>query len=429
MNWPIIFYFVNALLLQISEWMKKKGVCFFSPTEHAVQLDLIGKVHGYVSAESYFNNLKEQDKTDKTYGALLNCYVRQRQTDKSLSHLQKMKEMGFASSPLSYNDIMCLYVNLGQHEKVPDVLAEMKENNVSPDNFSYRICMNSYGVRSDIEGMEKVLKEMESQPCIVMDWNTYTVAANFYIKAGLTNKAINALKKSEETLDKKDATGYNQLISLYASLGKKEEVLRLWNLQKSACKRCINKDYIIMLDSLVRLGELKEAEKVLEVWQSSENCYDFRIPYSLIVGFAEKGQCEKAETLLEDLMEKGKVTTPNSWGMVAAKYLEKGETKKAFKCTKAALSLRSGKAWKPNPRSTAGILSWLGDKGSVEEVEAFVDSLRTVVPVNRHMYHALLKAHIREGKAVDTLLEGMKTEKIDEDEETKNILAMGQNST
>lgn len=171
----IILYF----RLQVSEWMNKKGICAFSPTEHAVQLDLIGKVQGFLSAETYFNNLRDQDKTDKTYGALLNCYVRQRQTEKSLSHWQKMKDMGFASSALTYNDLMCLYANIGQYEKVRDILNEMKRNEVSPDNFSYRICINSYGVRSDIEGMEEILKEMESQPHILMDWNTYSVVATF----------------------------------------------------------------------------------------------------------------------------------------------------------------------------------------------------------------------------------------------------------
>ncbi|KAM0999348.1 hypothetical protein ACFX2A_006227 [Malus domestica] len=30
--------------LQISEWMNQKGICIFSPVEHVVQLDLIGKV-------------------------------------------------------------------------------------------------------------------------------------------------------------------------------------------------------------------------------------------------------------------------------------------------------------------------------------------------------------------------------------------------
>lgn len=46
---------------------------------------------------------------------------------------------------------------------------------------------------SDLEGVEKVFKEMEGQPHIVMVWNTYAVVADLYIKAGQTNKAINAL--------------------------------------------------------------------------------------------------------------------------------------------------------------------------------------------------------------------------------------------
>ena len=69
--------------------------------------------------------------------------------------------------------------------------------------------------------MERILTEMESQPPIKMDWNTYAVVANFYIKAGLTEKAIDALKRSEQKLDNKDGTGYNHLMSLYASFGNK----------------------------------------------------------------------------------------------------------------------------------------------------------------------------------------------------------------
>ncbi|XVF27653.1 hypothetical protein REPUB_Repub14bG0126900 [Reevesia pubescens] len=411
--------------LQVSEWMNKNGLCAFSPTEHAVQLDLIGKVHGSLSAESYFDILTDQDKNEKTYGALLNCYVRQRQIDKSLSHLQKMKELGFASSPLTYNDIMCLYTNIGKHEKVADVMKEMKENKISPDNFSYRICINSFGIRSDLEGMERILREMESQPHIEMDWNTYAVIANFYIKAGLTEKAIDALKESEKKLDSKDGTGYNHLISLYASLGSKSEVLRLWGLEKDACKRYINKDFSTMLQSLVRLGEFKEAEKVLKDWESSGNCYDSRMPNIVIIGYTEKGLCEKAEAMLENLMEKGKSTTPNSWGVVATGYLDKGQVRKAFECMKAALSLFvENKGWKPNLRVITSILDWLGDEGSIQDVEDFVASLRTAIPVDRKMYHALLKANIRGGKRVDKLLVLMKADKIDEDEETKTILAM-----
>ncbi|KAJ4832401.1 hypothetical protein Tsubulata_009544 [Turnera subulata] len=415
--------------LEVSEWMNQKGICLFSPAEHAVHLDLIGKVRGFAAAEDYFNNLRNRDKTDKTYGALLNCYVRQRQTEKAISHWEKMREMGFASTSLAYNDIMCLYTHGGQYEKVPDVLAEMKKNSVSPDNFSYRICINSYGVRNDIEGMERVLNEMEGQQHIAMDWNTYAVAANFYIKAGLADKAIDALKKSEEKLDKKekDGTAYNHLISLYATLGSKAAVLRLWELQKSACKRRINRDYINVLKALVKLGEFEEAVEVLGEWESSGNCYDVRVPNCLVAGFAERGLCDEAKSLLEDLVERGKAISHKSWGIVAGGYLDIGELAKAFLSMKAALCIDvEGKEWKPEPRVITGILNWLGDEGSSEDAEAFVASLRNFIPMSREMYHALLKAKVREGKEVKGLLIGMRMDKLDENDETKKILSMRQ---
>ncbi|XVE88032.1 hypothetical protein DITRI_Ditri19aG0036000 [Diplodiscus trichospermus] len=413
--------------LEVFEWMSKKGLCAFSPTDHAVQLDLIGKVHGLLSAESYFDKLKDQEKTEKTYGALLHCYIRQLQMEKSLSHLQKMKELGFATSTLVYNDIMSLYTNTGKHEKVPDVMREMKENKVSPDNFTYRTCINSYGVMSDLGGMERILTEMESQPHIKMDWNTYAVVANVYRKAGLTEKALDALKKSEQMLDDKDGIGYNHLISLYASLGNKAEVLRLWDLQKDACKRHIDRDFIVMLQSLVKLDGFEEAEKVLKEWELSSNHYDFRIPNIVVIGYAEKGLHEKAEAMLENLMKKGKATAPRGWGVVATGYLDKGQVEKAFGCMKTALSLtvrNDGWNWKPNVRVIASILDWVGDEGSIRDAEYFVTSLRRTIPVDRKMYHALLKASIRDGKSVDKLLDLMKADKIEEDEVTKTILAI-----
>ncbi|CAL5183428.1 unnamed protein product [Lathyrus oleraceus] len=410
--------------LQVSEWMNKNGVCIFSSVEHAVHLDLIGKVHGFVSAETYFNSLKKQDRNEKTYGALLNCYVRQRHVDKSLSHLKKMKELGFALSPLTYNNIMCLYTNIGQHENVAGVLSEMKENHVLPDNFSYRICINSHGVRSDIEGMKTILKEMENQPHIVMDWNTYSVVANFYIKVGLSGEAIDALRKCEARLEDKDGEGYNHLISLYARLGKKNEVLRLWEMEKNACKRCINRDFITMLESLVKLEEFDEADKILKEWEYSGNCYDLGVPNVVIVGYSEKDFPERAEAILEDLWNKEKATNPNSWALVASRYLHKGEIEKAFGCLKIALSLFSeNKKWKPNPRVIAALHNWIGDNACVEDAEALVSLLENVQK-NIHMYHALMKAYVRADKEVDGVLERMKKDNIKETKKTIEIINM-----
>ena len=48
------------------------------------------------------------------------------------------------------------------------------------------------------------------------------------------------------------------------ALGIKAEVLRLWGIEKDACKSYMNKDFIVMLQSLMKLEEFEEAEKVLK---------------------------------------------------------------------------------------------------------------------------------------------------------------------
>ncbi|KAF4367154.1 hypothetical protein F8388_006462 [Cannabis sativa] len=412
--------------LEVSEWMSSRELSPFAPSDYAVQLDLIGKVRGLDSAESYFNSLSDQVKVDKLYGALLNCYVREGMIDKSLSHMKKMKELGFASSPLSYNDIMCLYLRTGELEKVPDVMSEMEKDGVKPDIFSYRVCMNSYWLRSDLNSMEKVFEEMKKQPHISLDWTTYAMVANFYIKAGDRDKALFSLMKCEELVDK-DALGYNHLISLYASLGNKEQMMRLWGLQKAKCKNQINRDYRTMISLLVKLGEFEEAEVLLKTWESSQQFYDFRVPNILILGYCNKGLIEKAEAMLHEIIEKGRTPTPNSWAIIAAAYLDRQNMDTAFECMKKALAVQAeNKLWRPKPQVISKLLEWLADKGDVEEVKAFVISLKTVIPVNRLMYHALIKAHLNVGKEVDWILKSMKTDNIEVNEETEEILNSSQ---
>ncbi|KAJ6724459.1 hypothetical protein OIU85_022388 [Salix viminalis] len=342
--------------------------------------------------------------------------------------LVKMKELGFVSTALNYNDLMCLYVKTGLLEKVPDVLSDMKENGISPDLFSYRICLKSYAERSEIDNVEKILREMESQSHISMDWITFATVANIYLKAGLKEKALLYLKKCEEKVNK-NALGYNHLISLYASLGNKDEMMRSWELAKANCKKQLNRDYIIILGCLVKLGHLEEAEKLLQDWESSCQYYDFQVPNVVLIGYSRKGLPEKAEAMLQDIIEKQKMKNPSSWSIIAAGYMDKQNMEKAFECMKEALAAETeNKGWRPKPAMISNILNWVGDNVDAQEVEAFVGLLETKVPKSREMYHALLKSYIRCGKKVDGLLESMKAaDNIDDDDdETERILSSRQ---
>ena len=386
----------------------------------AVQLDLIGKVHGIEAAERYFNEVG--DRSEKMYGALLNCYVREGLVEKSLSHFNKMKDMGLAKHPLTYSGIMSLYINTHQLEKVPEVLSEMEANGISPDNVSYRMCIKSYGLRSDFTSIEKLLQRMESHPHITMDWSTYTTVASHFIQGGLHERAMYYLQKAEDKVHK-DSLGYSNLITLYGSLGDVSHVMRLWH-RKSTCRRPSNIDYTTIIGSLVKLGELQEADRIFKEWESSGNLYDFRVPNALLIGYMHKGQVEKAEEMLESIISKGQTPIPNSWSILASGYLGMQNMEKAVGCMKRALKLGpQHQGWEPKPALISGILNWLGENGDVELVEEFVDLLGRVVRHDHEMYHTLLKAKIRHGKKIDHVLESMKADSIDVNEETKKILS------
>lgn len=402
--------------------MSSKGLCTISPTDHAVQLNLIGKVCGLDSVESYFQNLSDRDKTKKAYGALLNCYVREGLVDKSLSLMQKMKDMGFVSA-LEYNNIMCLYLQSEQYERVPSVLAQMKKDGVAPDSFSYRICINSYGTMSDLTSMEKLLEEMEQQSHVGSDWIAYSMVANYYIKADMKEKALIYLKKCEDKASKHNAVAYNHLISHYASLGNKRAMMRLWKLQKVNCKKQLNREYITMLGCLVKIGDLDETEKLLLEWELSGNFYDFRVPNILLIGYSKRGLVEKAETMLRSMIDKQKNPTPNSWAIIAAGYVAKENMEKAFQCMKEAMAVEAqNKGWRPKSNLISSILSWATNNRDLDEVEDFVNSLKTVISMNRDMYLSLIKMYVRCGKEVDKILESMRTDNIELDEEIGEIV-------
>ncbi|KAL5861103.1 hypothetical protein ACOSQ3_002407 [Xanthoceras sorbifolium] len=79
------------------------------PSEIACKLDMLHKVHGIEVAENYFNNVPNDAKTYKVYGALLNAYVQQKSVEKAEAIMQKMREMGFATSSFPYNMLITLY--------------------------------------------------------------------------------------------------------------------------------------------------------------------------------------------------------------------------------------------------------------------------------------------------------------------------------
>ncbi|GFZ12921.1 tetratricopeptide repeat (TPR)-like superfamily protein [Actinidia rufa] len=332
--------------LEISEWMSNKRYLDLSPGDVAVRLDLISKVHGLEQAEKYFSNIPITFRGLRVIGALLNCYAHARSLEKAEATMQKLRELGFVLTPLPYNVMLKLYADMGKREKLDPLMQEMEKEGITCDKFTFNIRLNAYSTDSDIEGMEKLLMKMEADPAVNMDWHAYIVAANGYLRAGVVEKALEMLKKSEQLVAGKTSRfAYEVLLTLYASIGKKIEVYRIWDLYKKT-RKVYNMSYLSMISALVKLDDLDGAEMI---WKSGK-------PRRNILIFAFQ-------------------TCGTIWQHLASGYQEDDQMEKAAETMKKAI-LASHQGWKPNLATLATCLEYLKGKGSTQVAEELIKLLQ-----------------------------------------------------
>lgn len=355
------------VLLQISKWMSDKNYLDSSYKDVSVQLGLIAKVHGLEQAEAYFDNIPYASRVWQIYGALLSCYADAKLLEKAEATMQKMRDLGYAK-PLSYNVMLGLYSKIGKHEKLDYLIQEMEEKGIPFDKFTYSIRLNAYATSANMEQMECLLTEMENDAGVTMEWNYYIVAANGYLKAGDTDKALAALKRSEHLIGvNKRGFSYEVLLTLYASLGKKDEVYRLWNLHKELGK-FYNRSYLCMMSSLTKLDDLDGAEKILEEWETGKIHFDYQLPNFLITAYCKKGLLEKAESIVNRLIASGKEPNASTWSRLTLGYIKDSQMEKVAETMKKAI-LASHPGWKPNVAVLASCLEYLEGKGDVDTAE------------------------------------------------------------
>ncbi|XP_062107336.1 pentatricopeptide repeat-containing protein At2g20710, mitochondrial-like [Humulus lupulus] len=351
--------------LQISEWLSEAN---FGPSSRdiAIHLDLISKVYGLERAEENFNSIPESFRIDKVHGTLLNCYTDKKSLEKAEDLFQKMKKMGFIQTALTYNAMLSLYSRMGKHEKLKILTQEMEQNGIKFDRFTLNIQLNAYAVTSNIEEMEKLLLKIEADHQIALDFHSYFIAANGYLKAGFPEKALIKLNRSEQVIPNKERKiAYERLLTLYAATGKKDEVYRIWNLFKNV-GRVYNTGYLSMFSSLVKLDDIDGMEKIFEEWESVNTLFDNRIANLMLSAYCKKGLLEKAFVCVDRLFSNsGYEPDANLWLCLSTQCCIDGEMGKAVECMKKAI-LAGGPRWKVNRTTFVAFLEYLKKEGNME---------------------------------------------------------------
>ncbi|KAL5581793.1 hypothetical protein UlMin_014235 [Ulmus minor] len=358
----------------MSEWMSNGMNFALSSGDMAVKLDLISKVRGLEQAEQYFNSISCSSRDDKIHGALLHCYAKIDYLEKAEDHFQKMKELGLVNSSLCYNVMLSLYSRAGKHEKLKSLMQEMEENGIKSDKFTFSIRLNAYTATSNVEGMEKLLIKMEADPGVTMDCNAYFIAAKGYLKAGLPEKAVMMLRRSEKLIGSEERMmAYEHLLTLYGTAGKKDHVYRIWNLYKDM-GRLYNSGYISVLSSLVKLNDFDGAEKILEEWESGKTGFDIRIPILMIRNYCKKGLLEKALAYADRLVDSGKKLNSDIWWCLATQCSIEGQMERAVENLKKSVLARPG--LKFDCFTLAACIDYCKTKGDIEVAHEILGLLK-----------------------------------------------------
>ncbi|GAV70430.1 PPR domain-containing protein [Cephalotus follicularis] len=408
--------------LEISDWMANHPHFILSPKDVAIRLNLICRVHGLQHAENHFENLPISLKTQKVYGALLSGSVEEKNVEKAELIVQKMREMGMASSPFPYNMLINLYSQTREFDKIDMLMQEMEMKGIPQDTYTLNNRLYAYVAASDISGMEKILSQMEEDPNFYVSWQVYSTAANGYLKVGMTETALLMLKKMEGMMPpqgKKLALEF--LVTLYAKAGDKDELYRVWNMYKPL-NEIVDSSYACMIDSLAKLDDIEGAERIFEEWESQCTFYDFRVLNRLLVAYCNKGFLDKAEAAVNKAVV-GKTPYAPTWNVLAIGYIKHNQMPKAVDMLKRSF-LRHG--WVPNSDVVTACLDYLEGQGDLDEMEDMINSLKKLGPLTRDAYHRLLRTCLKAGKSVDKFLDQMETDGFTADEETRKILEPGE---
>ncbi|XP_074293654.1 pentatricopeptide repeat-containing protein At1g02370, mitochondrial-like [Silene latifolia] len=267
-----------------------------------------------------------------------------------------MDEMGFASHVLAFNNILNLYLKTKQPEKVPELISEMKKKHVALDGHTYSFWIQSYRLLGDLDGVERVFHEAQEDILVKDNFVIYSNVASVFIEFGQFEKASSYLKKFENVLNSSDnpsRDAFHHLISLYAGAGKLDSVIQVWNKLKSKYKVVGKESYLLLLQALSRLDDIKGLENYFQEWES-RYCkdYDDKVPAILIGAYLRHDMLEdeEANLLLKDATKKSGKVLRFSHVEFMNYYFGKGQTECALKHMEAAIVSK----WKP--RAEAGSL-------------------------------------------------------------------------
>ncbi|CAK9149018.1 unnamed protein product [Ilex paraguariensis] len=407
---------------EILTWMEVQDMFPVSAADYAIRLQLIIEVQGLKEAEKYFANIPNTAAQKASCLPLLHCYVKERATEKAEALMLKMNGLGLILSPHPFNEMMKLYMATSLFEKVSSVILQMKQNKIPRNVLSYNLWMSACGELSGVVSAEMAYKEMVNDKDVEVGWSSLATLANIYLKSGLVDKATLAVRNAEKKLSTCNRLGYFFLITLYASLNNKDGALRLWEACKAVAGRITCANYMCILLSMVKLGEIEKAEKVFMEWESQCRKYDIRVSNILLGAYMRNGMMEKAELLHHHTLEKGGSPNYKTWEILMEGWVKSENMDKAIDAMKKGFAKLKHCDWRPSPGIVAAIAEYFEKNRRFEDAKCYLKVIRRVDLATLAVYKSLLRMHAYSQRPIQDIVRLMQEDRINMDDEISDLV-------
>ncbi|KAK3004301.1 hypothetical protein RJ639_018663 [Escallonia herrerae] len=310
--------------LQLSEYVESTKKVEFLERDYASRVDLIAKVRGVHKAENYIEKIPKSFRGEVVYRTLLANCVLANNVKKSEQVFSKMKDLEFPITCFACNQLLLLYKRVDK-KKIADVLLLMEKEKVKPSLFTYRILIDTKGQSNDIAGMDQIVETMKAEG-IEPDLATQALLAKHYVLGGLKEKAEPILKQMEGGNAKENRWACRSLLPLYATLGKADDVERLWNI----CKPNPRIDECIAaIEAWGKLNNVEEAEAVFDKMVKTWKKLSSKHYTAMLKVYANHKMLAKGKDLVKQIGESGCRIGPLTWDALVKLYVEAGEVEKA----------------------------------------------------------------------------------------------------
>lgn len=373
--------------LKLLEWAGSAKYFEFVESDYVACIDLIAKVRGVYKAEEYLNQIPESFRGEMAYSTLLTNSVSVTNVKKSEELFNKMKNSGYITSSVNCNQMLLLYKRTNKR-KISDVLQLMEKENIKPSLITYQILIDVKGQSKDISGMEQVVEAMKAEGC---EPNTQIQAslARYYIAHGFKAKAEDVLKELEGKHTNQDHMVPRLLLPIYASLGRENDVRRIWTAREPDAWE---DDYMAAIEAWGKLNKIKDAEAAFEDLLKKLTKPASRHYIGLLKVYANHKMLAKGKDLVKRMEENGCTIGPLVWDGLVKLYIGAGEVEKADLLLEKASKQKRGR---PLYTSFLAVMDNYAKRGDIHNSEKVFLVMKQAGYAPRHrMYQALLQAYI-----------------------------------